>query len=264
MARIDDITLDVTGISEESNVKLSTHEVAIYPHTFGEIYKAYATSQRKWELTTSETSANAGLYRKLETLMKIGKSLKVDLPEVDIYSVGFVTSVKLSKTQSMIKNIQVTIEEGLRNYIHGCDDIADWVSNGTLAVDTTDFKEGTGSVKCSGSLTAGTALYAKAPITIPPRFLSCDWMAFWFKTDNITDLSSIVVKLLIDANNYASIDITSQVTEVNSWLLIRFKRAAMTLTGSMDWNSINALQLEKTHSTAQTYSFWIDEICAYQ
>jgi hypothetical protein len=94
--------------------------------------------------------------------------------------------------------------------------------------------------------------------------LSCDWVAFWFKTDNITNLSSVVVKLIIDANNYASIDVTSQVTAVNTWTLIRFRRADMTLTGSIDWNSINALQLEKTHSSAQTYSFWMDEICAYQ
>jgi len=132
MANIGGITLDISSISEESNVKLSAHELAVYPHTFGELYRAYATSQRKWQLTTAETSANAGLYRKLETLMKIGKSVKVDLPEIDIYSVGFITSVKLSKTQSAIKHINITIEEGLRNYIHGCDDITDWASNGTL------------------------------------------------------------------------------------------------------------------------------------
>jgi hypothetical protein len=264
MANIGGITLDISSISEESNVKLSAHELAVYPHTFGELYRAYATSQRKWQLTTTETSANAGLYRKLETLMKIGKSVKVDLPEIDIYSVGFITGVKLSKTQTAIKHIHVTIEEGLRNYIHGCDDISDWASNGTLTVDTSDYKEGTGSVKCSGSPAAGTALYAKAPITIPPRFLSCDWVAFWFKTDNITDLTSIVIKLIIDANNYASINVTSQVTAVNTWTLIRFRRADMTLTGSVGWNSINALQLEKTHSTAQTFTFWMDEICAYQ
>jgi hypothetical protein len=79
MANIGGITLDISSISEESNVKLSAHELAVYPHTFGELYRAYATSQRKWQLTTAETSANAGLYRKLETLMKIGKSVKVDL-----------------------------------------------------------------------------------------------------------------------------------------------------------------------------------------
>ncbi|MCD6446502.1 hypothetical protein J7L49_06945 [Candidatus Bathyarchaeota archaeon] len=265
MAKIDTVEFNVSSISENSAVKLSTHEVAIYPHTFGEIYKAYATTQRKWSLTGSETNSfNIDVYRKLERLMRIGKSVTVDLPEINRYSVGFITSVKLSKQQDVISEFQVDVEEGLHNYIHGCDDITDWVSNGTLTVDTNDYKEGTGSVKINGSMDAEVALYAKAPITIPPRFLMCDWIAFWFKTDNITDLSNITVKLLVDNNNYASINVTNQVSQVNTWILIRFKRENMTLTGTIDWNRVAAFQIEKTHSTTQTQTNWIDDICAYQ
>ena len=265
MARIGDVEFNISSVSEDSAVKLSTHEIAIYPHTFGEIYKVYGTTQRRWSLTASETEGfNTDVYVKLERMMRIGKSVRIDLPEIDRYSVGFITAVKRTKTQGAIQEFQVDIDEGLRNPINGCESIEGWESNGTLTLDNVDFKEGEASVKCSGSPDAGVALYAKAPVSMPPRLLSCDWIAFWFKTDNITDLASVVVKFILNSENYASIDVTDQITQANKWILIRFKRENMTVTGTLNWNLINAFKLEKTHNTAQTHSFWIDDICAFQ
>jgi len=267
MANIGGIQFNVSSISESSAVKYSTHEIAIYPKTFGEIFRAYATSQRKWSLRSAESAVkgyNVDVYRKLERLMLIGQSVTIDLPEIDRYSVGFITAVKLAKSQDVVEEFEVDVEEGIRNPIHACDDITDWTSNGTLVVDTSDFKEGTGSVKFSGTPAAGTALYANAPISIPPRFLSCDWLAFWFKTDNITDLSSVVVKLFCSSVDYARINVTSQINTAGKWILVRFKRENMSLTGTVDWNKVFAFQIEKTHSTDQTQTNWLDDICAYQ
>lgn len=110
----------------------------------------------------------------------------------------------------------------------------------------------------------GVALYAQAPITVPPRFLSCDWIAFWYRTDNITDLSSLTIKLLVDSSNYAEYTFTSEIVQANKWYRVRFKRADCTITGSVDWDEITAVKIEQTHNTLQTINLWLDEICAYQ
>jgi hypothetical protein len=264
MARIGDIQLDIAGITEESAVKFSTHEVAIYPQTFGNILKVYATSQRKWEISTAETpQVNVDVYKNLERLMFMGESLIIDLPEIDRYTVGFITRVRLTKTQSGLQSIQITALEGLRNPLHSCDNITDWLKSDSIELDTSDFKEGKASVKWYNT-TASSSQWVQAPISLPPRFLSTSWIAFWFKINNIDGLSSIVAQLMQDSNNYLQYDFTNQVSEAGKWLRIRFKRADMTRTGVPDWSLINAFKIIASWNTTVTRTFWIDDICAYQ
>jgi hypothetical protein len=264
MARIGNILLDVAGITEESAVKFSTHEVAIYPQTFGNILKVYATSQRKWEISTAETpQVNVDVYKQLERLMFMGESLPIDLPEIDRYSVGFIVRLRLTKTQSGLQSIQISVLEGLRNPLHSCDSITDWLKSDSIELDTADFKEGKASVKWYNT-TASSSQWVQAPISLPPRFLSTAWIAFWLKIDNIDGLSSIVAQLIQDANNYLQYDFKSQVTNAGKWLRIRFQRKDMTRTGNPDWSLINAFKITASWDTTVTRTYWIDDICAYQ
>jgi hypothetical protein len=264
MARIGNILLDVAGVTEESAVKFSTHEVAIYPQTFGNILKVYATSQRKWEISTAETpQVNVDVYKQLERLMFMGESLPIDLPEIDRYSVGFIVHLRLVKTQSGLQSIQISVLEGLRNPLHSCDSITDWLKSDSIELDTADFKEGKASVKWYNT-TASSSQWVQAPISLPPRFLSTAWIAFWLKIDSIDGLSSIVAQLIQDANNYLQYDFKSQVTDAGKWLRIRFQRKDMTRTGNPDWSLINAFKITASWGTTVTRTYWIDDICAYQ
>jgi len=264
MARIGNISLDVASVSEESAIKYSTHEIAIYPRTFGDILKVYATSQRKWEISTAETpQTNVNVYKELERLMFIGESLPIDLPEIDRYSVGFITNLRLQKTQNVLQSMQISLVEGLRNPLHSCDDITDWLKSDNIVLDTSDFKEGKASVKWYNT-TASSSQWVQAPISLPPRFLSTAWIAFWFKVNDITGLTQALAQLIQDANNYLQYNFTSQITDAGKWLRIRFKRADMTVTGVPDWNLINAFKISVSWNTTYTRTYWTDDICAYQ
>jgi hypothetical protein len=87
------------------------------------------------------------------------------------------------------------------------------------------------------------------------------WAAFWFRMDNITDLTDCKLVFYKDESNYASIAFESLVDEADEWFFIREKLEDFTKTGNFDWTEVNYVKIAVKHSSEQTYYFLVDELC---
>jgi hypothetical protein len=144
-----------------------------------------------------------------------------------------------------------------------------WVETGggalTIATATPTPREGTGCIKLSGTIGAGVAscLGGYAPDLLD--FSYKDWIAFWYITDNIHDLTECLVTFYDDDGNTATYGFTALITEVDKWYRVLIPKTGFTEAPfAFVWNEVEAWFIQQTHSTEQTYYFAVDDMGAYE
>jgi hypothetical protein len=205
-----------------------------------------------------------------ERARDLGESMKLDLNTLK--TVIFIEEVEPSKDLygMGVLYYSLVLEEALFRQISPCDSTSQWsvVSGGGTfsAINSSPTpKEGDYAIKLvtttPGASVFGTLKYDPADLI---DVNDLNWVSFWYRTNNITNLETCEILLYVDASNYASYTFTSEVQAVDTWYKIRVHHDSFTVTGTMEWDEIDYILIRQEHTTDQTFTFIVDDLGAYE
>jgi len=268
MIKLAGYTLEVEEIVPSTKARFGESEHANWPESFG-VRLTPLGILKSWSLRVFEkTSFEGGSIEAIERIMRLGKSVKLDVEEGSLYriqTIVYLLSLEAFFIPPTTRRATIGVEEAYRNIATSCDDLEGFEvtsGGGTLSLDSTNMKEGEASVKLGGSIAAGVESALKFTPKHSLKRGTYRWLAFWFRTNNLTDLSNLKIRVYKDDSNYATYTFTSDVTEVDKWYFIRVLLDDFAITGpNFSWDEVSRIEIGETHSSAQTYAFNIDEIC---
>jgi len=133
----------------------------------------------------------------------------------------------------------------------------DQYGNGTVGFDTSDFREGAGSIKLIADNATGLTGMIKA--------LAGNWSAktfrFWVKSDDWTNVS--LASLLISTNAFTDfyfIHINSFIVGKtdNEWIEVSIPRSAFSASGTPNWTTVDSVIFRLVGVNGQTPTVWFD------
>lgn len=197
----------------------------------------------------------------LERAQDANASLKFDSDFLK--TTAFIKSIKRLDEINQTMYYELTIGEGHMKQINSCDATTDFSvdsGGGSLTADSTYFKEGTKSLKLSGTIagaTASTILYTPSEGL---DLLNYNWVRFWFRISSVANMTTSLINLYYDASNYVSYDFKALHAAVDTWYLIRVLKSDFTETGTMNWDEVQYLTVSHTKSAQTLYDFYVDDL----
>lgn len=146
----------------------------------------------------------------------------------------------------------------IRNYksrwrLDTCDSTAGWTASSdatTIATDTSDYKEGTASLKLGAAYSAGLASYAKNITSMDAT--DFEYLNFWIYIDNKLDTADATyynvnnfaeVRIGNDVGNYGYINLRIDEVEDNDWTLLNLNLQDFSSSGTWDKTATDYIQL---------------------
>lgn len=220
-------------------------------------------------LTLRAHTSGANRFENLQQIDRyrmIGESLRLtsDLITIPVY----IRSLRLDDVAPNSVDYTLTLDASLFIQGHACDADTDWVvdsGGGALTEETAtpSPREGAACLKLSGTINAATESKLKCTPADSLDFSYKDWVALWYYTNNVTDLSECVAKFYHDASNYSLYDFTSQVV-LNAWCRVLIPKADFSENGLMEWDEVTYFTIHQKHNSQQTYFFAVDDVGAYE
>ncbi|MCL4518439.1 MAG: hypothetical protein M1587_04505 [Thaumarchaeota archaeon] len=151
---------------------------------------------------------------------------------------------------------------GSQFVINECENTTDWVSHDgtslTFSNDTFIFKQGTASLKCSGTPNSGGTLGFDYSLSTPITLASYDFIVCWVRSDFGGNSAGSFQIYLLDANGYYSSWIFT--CNANEWYrLVMPINSPTNTSGTLNIASITEILVQATGSTSAS-NVWIDEI----
>ncbi|NWG09032.1 MAG: hypothetical protein HXX80_01750 [Nitrososphaerales archaeon] len=262
--KLNDITINCKSISLTNVQKFSSNEI---PGGRGTRMISMERGASEILLDCYEDGAfEDNVYDKLKRAKDIGDSVKLDI-EDEAITIGFITNITLSRDLPDFRSYTIDLIEAYHKIINVCDLTDSWSvdsGGGALSVDSTYLKEGSGSLKLSGTISASTPSRMKYNPSSLIDLEDYGWVVFWFRISNKDNISSAYIKLFKDGSNYASYDFSSLLTQVNRWIKVRVKKSSFSETGTMDWGEIDYITIDVTKSVEAAYDFYVDDLGAME
>lgn len=209
-------------------------------------------------------STRYNLLSEMDRIRGIGASLKLDTDY--LHTVVFIKTVHRLRETNMVLPYQLDLEGAWFKQINSCDLTTGWTvdsGGGTLAVDTTNIREGAASLSLAGTIADGVASRLKYAPSASVDVSACSWISFDFMITDISNITSAYVKLYTDANNYTVYNFVALITSTG-WIKIRIPRASFTDTGTLDLTNLTYFSVDVTKSGQRTYAFNVDDFGAYE
>ena len=148
--------------------------------------------------------------------------------------------------------------------ISACDNLDDWaVGNGTLSLDTADFKEGAASIKNTGQGNGSGYVDAIYDPTGTWDWSAEDHLVFWFKATSLNSLQFRVYSGADIDTDYVewTVQFFQQVLIVNKWYRVKlYKDDFDGSSGSISWAAVKALRIRAGALPSEWVDWRIDEL----
>ncbi len=205
-----------------------------------------------------------------ERARDLGKSMKLDLNTLK--TAAFIEEVEPSKDLygMGVSHYSLVLEKAVFRQINPCDSTSQWSvvsGGGTLSAinSSPKPKEGDYALKlvtiAPEASVFGTLKYDPANLI---NINDLNWVSFWYRTNNITNLETCEILLYVDTSNYASYTFTSEIQAVDTWYKIRAHHDSFSVTGTMEWDEIDYTLIRQEHTTDQTFTAFVDDLGAYE
>ena len=251
----------------DSIIPISTQRFAVIdiPSAVGSMIQNIGESPRQISLHGAlvQSTRFDNLYE-VERVRALGKSIILDCNLMQ--SCVFLRAVKPKQFPAHIE-YDLDLIESRRRILNACDSTADVTvdsGGGTLSADAYNKKEGAASLNLYGAINAATSSRMKWNPSAAQNMSDGDWVSFWFYISSISNLDDCYVKIYTDASNYATFTFTTMVTAAGQWLKMRLNKNQFSIMGTMNWASIDYMTVEVIKTTAETYSFQIDELAVQE
>jgi hypothetical protein len=181
-----------------------------------------------------------------------------------ILAIFFITTNNCMKQEELPSKVETSLPEKLiitpSVFLEEMDDITEWIcSGGTFETTTSQVKSGAGSIKCTSAV--GTTFRLKKNVTW--NFSSDNGNTFkicvYPHTAPVTTFNSIYIYLGHDATltDYYTLYISAIKLVQNQWNLLSINTVNIpgglwSITGTPNWNDINAIQISVKTVTGQT------------
>jgi hypothetical protein len=222
-------------------------------------------------ITLKAYTSGASRYENLTQIDRyrmIGGSLKLTS---DIITIPvFLRALKIDDIAPNSVNYSLTLDASLFRQAHACDLDTEWiVDNGggalTEATATPTPREGVACLKLAcAPLAANTESRLKCTPVDAIDLSYNDWIAIWYYTNNITDLTLAEAKFYHDAGDHSDYDFKALVTAADTWYRILIPKASFADTGTMEWDAVTYFTIAQKHSSEQTVYFAVDDIGGYE
>jgi len=168
--------------------------------------------------------------------------------EVDDYWINVSKDGYRDNNQSV--TVSVTGDEIVT--IDACDATTKWDSDNTLAVNTTDKQEGTGSLQSSGSNTLDFNKSASSAIDASNVTKENGYMAFWYKINDTTRITDYLVFTVGSNGDNTTDKISWSVHKANfvndTWKEVWLKFSDGTETGTLNMSNVNWIEVKAAKS----------------
>jgi len=251
MIKLAGLTLEATKVSPSSRLRYVEAQHVNFPLSYGKRIISLGYGEAYSVELFENVNFEAGIIEKLMKLLRLGESLKFDVEEsplLQLYDVVYLRSIDVDVVIGEFRRATLYLTQAYRDIMNDFESLNRLTSDGTLSLDSTNYKQGKNSVKVA----SGT--YLEYELLFAWRGGVFSWLAFHFKP---SASATFTIKVECDANNYATYDF-SALAQIGAWKFIRIKLEDFTITGdAFSWDNVNKIRV----SSSVAIDFNIDELC---